>query len=480
MYIGGLDVGSGGCKLTISDERGNFVGTRYIPYEAKHTDRTHTIDTSLILSSVGRLLSDPGVRLDALGVTSFGESFVLLDENDAILNEPMLYNDPRGSEECVTFDREKVENTCCMTPTAIYTLPKLMWTRIHRPDLMRRTKKIMLMTDFVIYTLTGERVINYSAAARTMGFDIRKKRWSEDIFAHAGIDTTLMPTPVPDGTIVGTSSKFGLSGTKIITAMHDQNAASVGAGALTPGDAVDGSGSVECVTPIVSSLPDDNGVYRAGATFQTYEEGMYSGCAMSYTGGAAVRWYRDNFGGGDSYRELDGGICSVKDNGNIDYVPGGILMMPHLAGAASPYMDPGSRALIYGMTLGSTKYDLYKAVLEGVAYEIRVNLGLLKKADIRPKRLLATGGGAKSRVWNQIKADITGLPITTSALDEVGAAGVIMSCARALGVYGSLKDAAPYFVKEADTYLPDDSRRRIYDELFGKYERMYDLSLQLR
>ena len=262
--------------------------------------------------------------------------------------------------------------------------------------------------------------------------------------------------------------------------MHDQNAASVGAGALTPGDAVDGSGSVECLTPIVSSLPDDNGVYRAGATFQTYEEGMYSGCAMSYTGGAAVRWYRDSFGGGDSYRELDGGICSVKDNGNIDYVPGGILMMPHLAGAASPYMDPGSRAFIYGMTLGSTKYDLYKAVLEGVAYEIRVNLGLLKKADIRPKRLLATGGGAKSRVWNQIKADITGLPITTSALDEVGAAGVIMSCARALGVYGSLKDAAPYFVKEADTYLPDDSRRRIYDELFGKYERMYDLSLQLR
>ena len=217
--------------------------------------------------------------------------------------------------------------------------------------------------------------------------------------------------------------------------MHDQNAASVGAGALTPGDAVDGSGSVECVTPIVSSLPDDNGVYRAGATFQTYEEGMYSGCAMSYTGGAAVRWYRDSFGGGDSYRELDGGICSVKDNGNIDYVPGGILMMPHLAGAASPYMDPGLES---AHIRHDARLDKIRPLQSGPRGSrvlwIRVSLGLLKKADIRPKRLLATGGGAKSRVWNEIKADITGLPITTSALDEVGAAGVITSCAGALGV----------------------------------------------
>ncbi len=471
MYLGGLDVGSGGCKVTVCDDSGNYIESHYEPYEAEHTGGTHTLDAGLILKAVEKVISSVSVSLEALGVTSFGESFVLLDENDRILNRTMLYDDPRGDEESRTFDRDRVESVCCCTPAAMYTLPKLMWMRLHQPEIVEKTSKILLMSDFVVYFLTGSRVISYSSAARTMGFDVRKKTWDRDLFAHAGIDISLMSEPVPDGTVAGVSDRFGLSGTKIIITMHDQSAAAIGAGALRAGDAVDGSGSVECFTPIMSALPENRKCMRAGASFLPYTGGLFAGCAFSYTGGSALRWFRDGFAPGESYSSLD---ASVGED------PGNILFLPHLAGAATPYMDLDSKSLVWGMTLSSTKADLYRALMEGVAYEFRINMDMMSEGGVHPSRILVTGGGGRSRVWNRIKADITGLPLTAIDVPEVGAAGVIMICARSMGLVKTLTEAADIFSREGETFVPDPARKAFYDEMYEKYKRMYPLTLELR
>ena len=136
--------------------------------------------------------------------------------------------------------------------------------------------------------------------------------------------------------------------------------------------------------------------------------------------------------------------------------------------------------MIYGLTLGTTKYDLYRAVLEGVAYEMRVNLEVLADAGIKPHRLLATGGGAKSSVWTQIKSDITGLPITIADAPEVGALGLIMSAAKSLGLVKDLREAKALFAKEGETLIPNEKRHEIYNERFDKYRRMYALAKELR
>ena len=470
MYLGGLDVGSSGCKITIYDTDGNFIESHYEPYDSLHTYSEHTIDFNDIRNAVERVISATEHIPGALGVTSFGESFALLDENDKILNRSMLYNDPRGSEECLTFDHDRAISVAGTAPAPLYTLPKLKWMATHRPELVEKASKVCIIADYIVYILTGERALNYSAAARTMGFDIRKKRWDKELFDEAGIDISLMPPLVPDGTIVGISNKFGLKNTKVISSMHDQNAAAVGAGALDPGDCVDGSGSVECLTPIISSVPGDRAVYEAGIAFMPFCD-IYEGVAMSYTGGTAAKWVRSEFAPDVSYKELDAAI------GNE---PGKLLLMPHLAGAATPYMDAGSRGMIYGLTLGTTKYDLYRAVLEGVAYEMRVNLEALADAGIKPHRLLATGGGAKSRVWTQIKADVTGLPITIADAPEVGALGLIMSAAKSLGLVKDLREAKALFTKEGETLVPDEKRHEIYNERFDKYRRMYALAKELR
>ena len=470
MYLGGLDVGSSGCKLTVYDENGRFIESHYEPYDSVHTYNEHTISFVKIADAVEKVTRATVSRLDALGVTSFGESFVLLDENDNILNDSLLYNDPRGEVECLTFDPDEAMRIACTAPAPLYTLPKLKWFVKNRPELIARTKRISIISDFVVWLLSGEHALNYSAAARTMGFDVRKKRWDEKLFASAGIDVSLMPPLVPDGTVVGVSDRFGLRGTKIISAMHDQNAAALGAGALYSGDCVDGSGSVECLTPIIDRLPDDFRALKAGVAFMPFLD-IYEGVAMSYTGGTAAKWFRDNFAVGMSYRELDE---TLGDD------PGKLLLMPHLAGAATPYMDADSRGMIYGITLGTTRSDLYRAVLEGVAYEMNVNLRLLGECGIRPTRLLATGGGAKSEKWTQIKSDVTGLPITIADAPEVGAVGVIMCCAKAIGLVNDYDEARGIFVKEGKTLFPDERRHAIYRENFGKYQRMYELAKELR
>ncbi len=470
MYLGGLDVGSSGCKLTVYDENGRFVESHYEPYDSVHTYNEHTISFVRIAKAVEKVTAATKSRLDALGVTSFGESFVLLDENDNILNDSLLYNDPRGEEECRTFDRDETMRIACTAPAPLYTLPKLKWFVSHRPGLIAKTKRISIIADFVVWLLSGEHALNYSAAARSMGFDVRNKRWDESLFRMAGIDPGLMPPLVPDGTIVGVSDKFGLKNTRIISAMHDHNAAALGAGALTPGDCVDGSGSVECLTPIIGSIPEDDRAVKAGIAFMPFLD-IYEGVAMSYTGGTAAKWFRDNFAPGESYKDLDRAIGTE---------PGKLLLMPHLAGAATPYMDADSRGMIYGLTLGTTKYDLYRAVLEGVAYEMNVNLKLLGECGIKPSRLLATGGGAKSEVWTRIKSDITGLPITVAEAGEVGAVGVIMCCAKAVGLVKDYSEAREIFVKEGRTLTPDEKRHEIYAEKFEKYTKMYSLAKELR
>ncbi len=469
MFLGGLDVGSSGCKLTVYDDRGRFIESHYEPYESNHTYSEHTIDFGVIAPAVERVVSLTESKLEALGVTTFGESFALLDENDNILNASLLYNDHRGEEECLAFDRKRTISIAGTAPAPLYTLPKLKWFAKNRPELVEKAAKVCIISDFIIYLLTGERALNYSAAARTMGFDVRKKCWDKELFDCAGIDMSLLPPLVPDGTIVGVSNKFGLRNTKIISSMHDQNAAALGAGALDPGDCVDGSGSVECLTPIVETLPEAKEVYEAGIAFMPYLD-IYEGVAMSYTGGTAAKWFRDNFAPGESYKELDRAIGTE---------PGKLLLMPHLAGAATPYMDASSRGMLYGLTLGTTKFDLYRAVLEGVAYEMRVNLELLKKCGISPSRLLATGGGSKSRVWTQIKSDITGLPISIADAPEVGALGLVMSAAKSLGLVSSLREAKELFTKEGEVLLPDPKRHEIYNERFEQYKNMYSASKQL-
>ncbi len=488
MVIGGLDVGSTGIKITVINGDGQLLHSGYREYTVSRNANAHEIDANEIWHAAKLLIKDaaeavPG--LSAIGVTSFGESFVLLDENGGILYPTMLYTDPRGMEEIEILKQKLGDRIAAVTgaaPHSMYSLPKLMWIKEHEREIWSRTKCVCLIGDFLVYKLTGRRLIDYSLAARTMGLDIKAKEWSREVFDAAGVDSALLSAIAPTGTLAGAilpevSSELGLrKNIDVVICGHDQVAAAVGANTRTPGIATDGGGTVQCVTPVFTDIPQEGGLQKHNYSIIPFLTGeTYCSYAFTFTGGALVKWYIDQFMESQKSRAAADGITIY------DYLerqmrdePTGILVLPHFAGAATPYMDNGSKGAFVGLELSSTYADLYRAILEGIAYEIRINKEALESGGVRISGMHASGGCAKSRIWLQIKADILGVPITRMGVDEAGTIGGIMLTGVAIGAFAGLDDAASVLVEKLETYYPRPDKQRLYETHYQRYKRLYE------
>lgn len=486
MIIGGLDVGTTGCKIALFDGKANLIKTYYSEYDAKHAGGNHEIDFADVKAGVLSLLKTAAAdyRITALGVTSFGETFAMLDEDDNILAPSMLYTDPRGKAECdaitAAIGEDKLTLLTGVKPHTMYSIAKIAWWKNNRPDLFSRCKRILLGEDFIVYTLSGVAQIDYALAARTAAFDIEKKIWIDEVFAAAGVDSSIMSKPVPAGSIAGDlrdELKIALGidyDITIVNGAHDQVAAMIGAGVFSTDQAMDGTGTVECIPVILEKKPLDLDFYSGGYSVVPYLDGKFAVYALSFTGGATLKWFRDNFAeleraecekkGKNVYAELD---SRVKDG------PSGILVLPHFAGAATPYMDNDSKAAFVGVTLETDKIDIYKALMEGTSYEMLLNFNTMKKLTGEISEIRATGGGATSDVWLQIKSDILGVSITALSGKEIGAAGTAALAGAAIGAYESLESAVSVSGAVRKVFTPNDKNRSAYAELYKKYAGLY-------
>ena len=469
MKIGGLDIGTTGCKLTVFDEKGNQLGKAYRDYPVKRAVSGHELDVSSIMDGVYEVLDEMTAQhtdIAGIGVTSFGETFVLTDENGTPLHTAMLYTDPRGAEECAELTNklgaDKIAQITGLAPHEMYSISKLMWLKKHRPEIYAEARHAFLIEDYVVFHLTGKAQIDHSLATRTMAFDIRKLAWSEEIFGAAGIEISLMSKPVPTGTPAGKWNN-----TVIVSISHDQVAAAVGAAAFDGSVAVDGAGTVECLTPIYDELPNIDAMAKGYFSVVPYViPGKYVAYAFSYTGGALIAWCMENIANGMTNEELENAYG--KDE------PSGLLVLPHFAGAATPYMDTGSKGAMIGLTTATTSADIYRACMEGVAYEMRLNYEALGDSGIHFSKLNATGGGAKSRVWMQMKADVLNLPITALKTADAGTVGSAMLTGVAIGLFDGLKEAAHVMVQETETYYPRPEMHEEYTKIYERYKGLYN------
>lgn len=486
MIIGGLDVGTTGCKIALYNENCDLLNTYYKEYNATHKNGQHEIDFTDVKCGVLSLLSEAArdYKIDALGVTSFGETFAMLDEDDNILTPSMLYTDPRGLAECEYLCNNLGEDNLTLLtgvkPHPMYSISKIMWHKNNNSEAFKNCKRILLGEDFIVYTLTKNAQIDYSLAARTGAFDIEKKCWIKDVFDTADIDISLMSNPVPIGTVAGeitesVKNELGIDyDITIVNGCHDQVAGMIGSGVFETYQAMDGTGTVECIPVILKEKPTDIKFYEGGYSVVPYINGLYACYALSFTGGATLKWFRDNFAELENieaesksknvYAELDKAVGDM---------PTGLLVLPHFAGAATPYMDTDSKAAFVGVTLETTKYDLYKALMEGTSYEMLLNFNTMKSLTGDIKEIRATGGGATSDVWLQIKADILNTDITALNCKEVGAAGTVALTGVATGAYSNLETSISDMVNVRRVFAPNKENTKVYSELYKKYANLY-------
>ncbi|MBR0368381.1 MAG: carbohydrate kinase [Clostridia bacterium] len=492
MKIAGLDIGTTGCKCTVFDEGGKYLGKAYRDYPVRRRVTGHEIDVSVIMDAVLEVIREMAGRypdIGGIGITSFGETFVMTDGDGKPLHNAMLYTDPRGGDAvralCERLGEMRIAEITGLRPHEMYSLPKLMWIKAHRPEVYAAAKHIFLMEDYVVYHLTGVRQIDYSLATRTMALDIRSLCWSREMFDAAGIDVNLMSKPVPTGTPAGTltaeaARAVGLSeDVRVVSISHDQVAAAVGAGAFDGEVAVDGAGTVECLTPIYDSMPDIAEMYKGYFSVVPYViPGKYVAYAFSYTGGALIDWCVGNLAKDEKKAAKEKGI-SVNEFLEAQYksehgeTPSGLLVLPHFAGAATPYMDTGAKGAILGLTTDTGVAALYRGCMEGVVYEMVLNAQALKDSGVHFKKLHATGGGARSAEWMQMKADMLNLPIVALKTADAGTVGSAMLTGVAIGAFADLKDAADHMVEEIHTYHPRAEMHEKYMRIYARYEKVY-------
>jgi len=261
----------------------------------------------------------------------------------------------------------------------------------------------------------------------------------------------------------------------IVIGAHDQCANAVGAGVLKPGMAVYGLGTFTCITPTYGAIPPAGQMIASRLNVEHHAlPGLYVSFLYNLSGGALLKWFRDTFAPLEKAAALAAGE-DVYDVllAEMPAQPTDLLVLPHFAPTGPPYYDDDARGLIAGLTLETTRGEFIKGLLEGVTYYFRDGLERMAEAGITIDEYRATGGGARSDAWLQIKADILNRPLVRVRITEAGALGAAVLAGIGAGVYTSAEEAITTLVKIDRVFEPDPDRVRAYDERFAKYHLLY-------
>jgi xylulokinase len=472
-----IDVGTTGCKCQLFSEDGEILQYLFEEYDFKDVDGFHYVNLEAIEAHLRKMISEVSreFAVDSVCISSMGESFVLLDADDNVLFYPMLYTDSRGEEEAEEIKRvigeERAFFITGVVPHSMYSLSKLLYVKNHAPALFEKADKVMLICDYIGYLLTGERMIDYALASRTGAFDIEKMCFSKEVLGAFGIDPSLFSKPQRAGSVVGKiKEEWGIDAT-LVLGSHDQVCTSLGAGVLQEGDAVDGMGTVECITTLFSKKPEHVRMGKQGYPCVPYPvEGLYCTYILNYSCGSTVNWLRKRIMHGYRGEERDFFTYMEKE---MSDTPTGILTLPYFGGASTPYQDLDAKGVIVNLTTDTRDCDLYRSVMEGTAFEMRLNADEVLQYGITVRNAVATGGGANSARWMQIKSDIQEIPIKVLRSSEGGLCGCAMLQAVAMGGAKDLYAARDIFVRYAKEFHPNEASHAAYESHYQKYKKLY-------
>ena len=483
----GIDVGTTGCKAGAFSSGGTCIHLAYREYPTVYPRQGWSeLDARYVWSQVQETIAEVAAAtktdpIRALCVSSMGEAATPVNKNRDILGPSILSSDVRGREYIDVLLRQmSQEEFYGINPnvlTSSYTLPKLQWLEEHTPELYHAVDYFLLWGGLVEFLLGADPFISYSHANRTLLFDIHKQDWSEKLLAISGMDRAKLPRCLPAGTVAGTVSdaiaaQLGLPrDVKIVVGGHDQCCNALGAGIAQAGHAVDGIGTYECITPVYLGVPDPAKMLALGLNIEHYVIANHYVSFLFNQAGSLLRWFRDTFAAGERsdpeiYRRLD-----AEAPGN----PTNLLVLPYFEPTGSPGYVTDASGVIVGLKTSTTRGEIYRALLESITYYFAQPIASLRKLGVDTSEFIATGGGAGSDLWLQIKADILNVPYTRLAQTHCSVAGAAIIAGMAIGQLPGVADAVPRFVRRTETFYPRAKHHRVYQERLDRYGELYPL-----
>ncbi len=487
----GVDIGGTGAKCVAFDDHGAQLALSYIEYP--NPPGKANLEPQVLSDSVVRVIRDCVQALPArdavaaITVSSFGESFVPIDEQGAPLTDIIMYFANSESGEFDELVRRVGEETFMrvarILPDASYSLAKMLYTL---RTAQRPVWKFLPIAAYVCYRLSGAVMTDVSLACRTLLYDVEKREWSRELLEASGVALDQLPDVCPTGTAVGflrpeIAQALSLpENVRVVIGSHDQIVNALACGVCEHGDGVDVSGTCECIEPLFAGIPGDFGFTKENFACVPYVDDVgYVTYAYNISGGAVVRWYRDQLARHLS-AQAKAERVSVYDllNRACPKEPTDVIVLPFLQGmGGTPDVRPNARGMFYGVTMETGLPEFYRAILEGLTFEMAYNLEKLEGFGVAPNRLYACGGGARSKVWLQIKADIWNREILPVKTEETGALGsAILGFAAVTGEKDRLA-LAKKFVRLGEPMRPDAARVEVYREKFQLYKQLRDFQV---
>lgn len=497
MNLLSVDIGSSRCKAALFSPDGEMLARQAHAYTPEFPQPSHAeMDPEKFWTAVCRVSRDlakasGAVPISAVCFSSHGETFIPIGADGELLGPAILNIDNRATEQAAWLS-ERIELARLFEITgqiahSMYSIPKILWLRKHRPKIFHSAKRFMSVMDYLFQCLGLAPYIDYSLASRFLAFDVQQRRWSDEILSLLDLKTDSLPVPVQAGTIVGkltteTADSLGLSkDVSIIVGGHDQACGALGVGAVDSGRVSDSMGTYECI--VAASDKPELGREALDARLNSYCHVVPERfITLAYfPAGIMLQWFHKllHCASVESTTELEDDAFTrlelLAPSG-----PSGLVITPHLIGSCNPDFNPQVRASISGLTADSGRGHIYKAILEGLACELSQMAEILSKAVGNFEDIYATGGGTRSRLGLNLRAALTGRRIHLMRCQEAVCLGGAILAGVATGIYKNIPDAVGQMVQEVAVIEPDQRTASEYANLSKRYRLLYSVLADTR
>ncbi|MDL2272508.1 xylulokinase [Desulfovibrio sp. OttesenSCG-928-I05] len=478
----GIDCGTSSLKALLLDLEGGTAGVAASSYDvdipapgrAEQDPEIWWSALKNVLAALRGAHPEAFAAIRGIGLSGQMHGLVCVDANGTALRPAILWLDARTGELTRTLEekigmdavRERLHNR----PAAGFAFPSLVWLRDNEPDVYARTAAVLAPKDYLRLRLTGETGAERSDASATGIFDVGAGDWARELIDRCGINPALFPACADStdhaGTVSGScAAETGLArGIPVVYGAGDQPCQSLGNGVYAEGPVIANigtGGQIACCSDTDRFDPE-----LRVHTFRHALRGKFTVFGAALASGLSLKWLAGICGGANF--ETMGKEAAATAPG-----AGGLLFLPYLSGERTPHMDPAARGAFMGLDMGHGRGHLARAVMEGVTFSLLDSLTILDGMGIRPERVIASGGGAKSPVWLQIQADIFDKPVTVCREKEQAALGAAMLAAEGCAL-ATIPELAGRCVRyDADHYAPRREYRGVYEDLYGLYRELY-------
>ncbi len=490
----GIDIGTSGTKAVAIDPQGRVLGEALQEYPC-YTPRPLWSEQNpedwwqATLGTIRQAVARAGVEPEevrGIGLSGQMHGSVFLDREHRVIRPAILWNDQRTAEECAEIEqraggREALIKLVANPALTGFTAPKILWLRKHEPEHYARVQQVLLPKDYIRFRLTGELASDLSDASGTLLLDVARRSWSRELLQRLELPPEWFPRCYESHEVTGTlrpevAAELGLRPETVVVA----GAGDCAAGAVGNGIVRSGVLSTSIGTSGVMFVHCDQVVIDPRGRVHTFchaVAGKWHMMGVNLCAGGSLQWFRNQLcralaaecsgSGTDPYELLGAEAAQVPPGAQ------GMVFLPYLSGERTPHADPQARGAFVGLTLAHGRGHLVRAIMEGVTFDLRDSLEILRELGVPVEEIRVSGGGSKSPLWRQIQADVFGQDVVRLAAEQGPAYGVALLAAVGCGEYDSIEQACDATIQVAEHIRHNPQAAAVYERAFATYRALY-------